>query len=271
MVRGEVAGVDEPASAVTPLDLSDRRLAASAAHDRIRGLILSGQLPAGTVISQVDLAADLGISRTPLREALRMLQEEGLVEAEPNRRSRVAAFSAAEMDAIYGIRLLLEALGMRLTLAALPPDAIEQAGLLLDELEELGGPAAGAAWHRVHHAFHETFVAGATDPLFDQIVSYAQRSERYMYQEAHAGLTLSRGRPAEHRQILQLVQARDYDAAVITAARHLARTPMLILAELAADTEPANIRGALSMISSMGATPGRSEERAERKPRRTTA
>ena len=64
-------------------------------YERVRNAILDGQLAPGAVMSQVALAQDLGISRTPLREALRMLQSEGLVEGEPNRRVRVAPMTAA--------------------------------------------------------------------------------------------------------------------------------------------------------------------------------
>jgi DNA-binding transcriptional MocR family regulator len=152
------------------------------------------------VINQVELAAELGISRTPLREALRMLKEEGFVEAEPNRRSRVASFNGAEMDAIYGTRLLLEALAMRLTLPALAPEAVERAGRLLDTLEELGGPAAGEARHR---------------------------GPSRVPPDVHGG----RAGPAL------------FDEAVLANARHLARTPMLILAEMAAGTEPGQHQG----------------------------
>lgn len=262
---------DQP-NVVTPLDLPDRRRATSAAHAQVRTLILSGRLRPGTVISQVELANDLGISRTPLREALRMLQEEGLVESEPNRRTRVAEFDPTEMDAIYGIRLLLEALGMRLTLPTLSAQAVEDAARLLDELEALRGPDAGEQWHHAHHAFHETFVSGAPEALFAQIVSHAQRSERYMYVEAHTSAPDADGRVAEHRQILQHVQAREFNEAVVTTARHLARTPMLILADLAAETEPTGIRAALTMISSMGerAKPSGSSG-TDRRLRRTTA
>lgn len=261
----------EPANAVTPLDLSGQRLAAAAAHDRMRRLILSGRLPAGTVINQVELAGELGISRTPLREALRMLQEEGLVESEPNRRARVTDFNAAEMDALYATRLLIEALGMRLTLPTLPAESVDHAERLLDMLDELGGPDAGEAWHRAHHEFHQTFMAGAPGPLADQIVSYAQRSERYMYQEARTPALVYARRAAEHREIHQHVRDRDVHLAVVTTARHLARTPMLLLAEMAAETEPTSIRGALGMISSMEATDLQPAGRTGRQPRRTSA
>ena len=67
-------------------------------HDQLFGAILRGELPAGQVTSQVTLARDLDIGRTPLREALRLLQREGLVVSEPNRRVRIAALSATDAE-----------------------------------------------------------------------------------------------------------------------------------------------------------------------------
>src|SRR5260370_37263650 len=69
----------------------------------------------GTKLSQVTLAAQLGISRTPLREVLRMLQEEGPVEIEPNQRTRVAGLDPAELDDIYASRILPETLAPSMT------------------------------------------------------------------------------------------------------------------------------------------------------------
>ena len=66
-------------------------------YRRVREAILEGEIAPGTVMSQVAMADDLGVSRTPLREALRMLQSEGLVEAERNRRVRVAAISPVDL------------------------------------------------------------------------------------------------------------------------------------------------------------------------------
>src|ERR1039457_7156674 len=71
-------------------ELPEARQAIPHVHAYLRECILDGTLPPGTKLSQVSLAAQLGISRTPLREVLRMLQEEGLVEIEPNQRTRVA-------------------------------------------------------------------------------------------------------------------------------------------------------------------------------------
>ena len=73
-------------------------------HEKIRHLILSGELRAGESFSVVQLAAQCGVSRTPLREAVRMLQREGLLIGEPNRRFVVAPFSLDDLEQIYSAR-----------------------------------------------------------------------------------------------------------------------------------------------------------------------
>lgn len=91
-------------------------------YERVRGAILDGELAAGTVMSQVALAEELGISRTPLREALRLLQGEGLIEAEPNRRVRVAPMTASDMEELCVMRVTLEAEARRLSVPMLAPE-----------------------------------------------------------------------------------------------------------------------------------------------------
>ena len=70
-------------------------------HAYLRSCILDGRLPPGTKLSQATLADQLGVSRTPMREVLRMLQEEGLVTSEPNQRMRVAGLDPVELDSDY--------------------------------------------------------------------------------------------------------------------------------------------------------------------------
>ena len=68
----------------------------------------------GALLSQVQLANELGVSRGPLREAVRMLQREGLVEAEVNRRGRVSSFSMDDLEQLYAMRIVHEALALRI-------------------------------------------------------------------------------------------------------------------------------------------------------------
>src|ERR1700745_1309753 len=88
-------------------------------HAPLRAAILRGELPAGQTTSQVSLARDLDVGRTPLREALRMLQREGLVVSEPNRRVRIAALSATDAEELYVMRIALEAVAVRITVPTL--------------------------------------------------------------------------------------------------------------------------------------------------------
>ena len=80
-------------------------------HEILLGLrsgILSGEIPHGTRLLEIPLSTELGVSRGPVREALRQLEQEGLVEFFPHRGAIVVGVADAEMDAIYGIRALLE-------------------------------------------------------------------------------------------------------------------------------------------------------------------
>ena len=89
--------------------------AVTLAHTRLRRLIVRGAIAPGSELSQVELARRLGVSTTPLREALRRLEAEGLVDSRRNRRPRVRAFDVEELDSIYAARVLLEWLAVRLT------------------------------------------------------------------------------------------------------------------------------------------------------------
>src|ERR671923_2666709 len=96
------------ASSVKPAATRDGQNVA-AVHEQLRDAILRGEIPAGEATSQVTLARQLDVGRTPLREALRMLQREGLVISEPNRRVRVAELSSDDAEELYVMRIALEA------------------------------------------------------------------------------------------------------------------------------------------------------------------
>src|SRR3954465_5275028 len=82
-------------------------------HDRLRTAILRGDIEAGATTSQAALAKTLDPGRPPLREALRMLQREGLVISEPNRRVRIADLSSDDAEELYIMRIALECVAVR--------------------------------------------------------------------------------------------------------------------------------------------------------------
>jgi DNA-binding GntR family transcriptional regulator len=99
-----VLGVEEPPNI---------RNAAGVAVDLIREAILEGRIGPGERLKEQEIARDLGLSRTPVREALLMLQGEGLVESSPNRGATVRSYSATEIDEMYQLRAVLEGYAAR--------------------------------------------------------------------------------------------------------------------------------------------------------------
>ncbi len=104
--------------------------------DRIRDLIVSGQLKPGDRLRQDDLAATFGVSAMPIREALRQLQAEGLVTFEPRRGAAVSTLSLPEYEEIYHIREALESLAVRWAVEDFERIPVERMRQLLAEIEE---------------------------------------------------------------------------------------------------------------------------------------
>src|ERR1700759_3859515 len=105
-------------------DSPSRRDNVEQVYRRVREAILTGEIEAGAAMSQVALADELGVSRTPLREALRMLQREGLVDAQANRRGTVKPISATDLEELVVMRVALEPEAVRLSADRLSPEAI---------------------------------------------------------------------------------------------------------------------------------------------------
>src|SRR5258708_23820615 len=117
-----------------PIHAAEGKIAAAQVHTRLRQMILDGTVPPGTVLSQVQLAQEIGVSRTPLREALRMLQAEGLVLAEYNHRVRVADIDISELEYFYASRIMLESLAIALTVPCLSQEDIDRLASTLDQM-----------------------------------------------------------------------------------------------------------------------------------------
>src|SRR5512138_1980308 len=103
---------------------------AVAAVDRameiLRGRILAGEFSAGERLGEVELAADMGMSRTPVRQALLQLAAEGLVEVAPNRGARVIARSTTELEYVFELRARIEGLAARQAASRATPEQVAE-------------------------------------------------------------------------------------------------------------------------------------------------
>src|SRR5919205_3391293 len=102
---------------------------------RLRRFILEGDLEPGARIQEVELAAQLGVSRTPVREALRTLSSQGLVELLPNRGARVARWSVKDLDEIYELRVMLESHAAQRAATRMSPTDADALTELCEQME----------------------------------------------------------------------------------------------------------------------------------------
>jgi DNA-binding GntR family transcriptional regulator len=229
-------------------------LSTEVVHERLRRDILRGALDPHEPISQVQLAKRLGVSRTPLREALRMLQREGLIYSEPNRRVRVAALTVADLEQLYAARVVVDSLQARLAVPRLSGDDVAEMSRRLEAMAELAARHDLEAWDVHHGAFHDLLKLGEGDRLFRIARDLYDHTERYRHvylAEPLAWSTAAR----EHSAIHQACLAGDAVQASRQVARHLGTTALTIIALASPERDPVPVREALRMITAEAGEP----------------
>jgi DNA-binding GntR family transcriptional regulator len=214
-------------------------------HEQLRRFILYGELKAGETFSQVELAARCGVSRTPLREALRMLQREGLITSEPNRKVTVAPFSLPDLEQIYSMRIALEAAAIRASVPAMTPEDIADLQGQLARMDHFAAEADYDRWEVPHRAFHQGLVRRAGDRFSATLAELSDHGERYRrYYTVNEPKFGARG-AKEHRAIFEAVKARDRDASAATLVTHLSHTVFAVIDMVDPSYEPTLLNGVL--------------------------
>jgi DNA-binding GntR family transcriptional regulator len=218
-------------------------------HDRLRDAILRGELPAGQTTSQVTLARDLDVGRTPLREALRMLQREGLVVSEPNRRVRIAELSSADAEALYVMRIALEAVAIRITVPTLTSTDIAELEGYMAQMDHYMRADDRRGLRAPHRAFHDRLVSAAGERVTISIGQLFDHAERYRL--AYGATTPERWdqRRAEHRDILDAAAAGDADLTAERLTVHYLATVRLIFAALDPGHDLARLRTTIRTVA----------------------
>jgi DNA-binding GntR family transcriptional regulator len=216
------------------------RQGVAAIRDRVRAAIVAGELGPETVATQSQLADAFGVSRTPMREALRMLELEGLIVRETNRRFRIAGFSLDDLEELYVMRLSLETSALRLTMPSFThADHAELEGLLA-QMKRFALVSDWQGFEAPHRAFHARLIDGAGARVTEQLGRLWDHAARY--RSAYA-IVVGGGdddawalRRGEHRALLDAVEDGDLETAVRLLASHYARTAL----DIAAKLDPAN-------------------------------
>lgn len=200
-------------------EIGPRKSLADEAADTLREFILLGKLPPGAPVPERDLSEALGISRTPLKEALRILENEGLISYGPTRRPRVADPSLEDLAQNLAVLGALEALAGKLACLNATDEEIAKAADLETRMRNADDDTDPLEFFRWDMEFHRTIVNAARNaPLIETHRGYNARlwRARFISSKTRMARDTTLG---QHEDILAALQARDGKE----CARHLQR------------------------------------------------
>ena len=176
---------------------------------RLRTMVFDGELPPGAYIDEQTLAATWQVSRTPLREALKVLAAEGLVELVPHHGCRVIELSDSDADALFPVMALLEGRCAFEAASKASDDQLRTLQRLHDDLERHAGAHDIAGYYQANHSFH-SFVQGlASNRWLDRVTSDLRRFMRLMRGRQLALPGRINASINEHRVLIDAFMQRD--------------------------------------------------------------
>ena len=209
--------------------------AADMAYRRIRGDIVSGQLRGGLRLGETELAERYGLSRTPIRESLRRLQSEGLVDVQPHRGATVVDWQSLDVSAIYDLRALVEGFIARQAATRIAAEEIDRLSLLCDQMEAMTADMPPGDIRLVdkiadlNSELHGAVGRAAGGPQIEalrRVVVVVPLVLRMLYTFSTADLQRSN---RHHRELLAAFEARNPDWAEAAMRAHVLAGKSMLL------------------------------------------
>jgi len=202
-------------------DHIDQARLSDAVYETLLEAILGGRLAPGTIVSEVSLAKQLDVSRTPVHDALRQLAKDGLVAQQANRRAVIATFSADDVHDIFEMRKLLECEAARRAATRIDrPTLANLRGLAEALAKGRKKPDWLARWADFDEEFHAAIARAAGSPrLYQDIVRY--RVLHRGFNKLATNVEVLQQALDEHGRILDALERRDADAAAAAMAEHI--------------------------------------------------
>jgi DNA-binding GntR family transcriptional regulator len=217
-------------------------------YEVLREAILVGDLAPGSITTQIALAERYQVGRTPLREALRLLQSERLVVDDPNRRVQITPLTAADAEELFVARILLESAAARLTVPTLTSrDDAELRGYMA-QMDHYEQARDWISLRDPHRAFHEKLFAAAGPRLVAMLAQLFDHAERYRLR-ASPTREFWNLRQSEHRAISDAAAARDADLTAELLCAHYAHTAGLVCRALDPERDPVRLRETLRTVA----------------------
>ena len=202
------------------------------AYQAIREGIVSGAYPPGSHLTAQDLAAASGLSRTPVREAMRRLHTEGLISFIPHRGAFVAQMEPRDIQKIYDLRLVLEGFAAEAAATEATDAQISELDRLATEMAdavEQGGEKWVEQITRINNSFHKLIVTAAANPRLEVALDSIVEVPLVLRTFRRYSLDDMRRSTAQHKELVQAIRARDgaWARSVMTSHIHAARTALL--------------------------------------------
>ncbi len=196
--------------------------------EQLEGEILSGRYETGTVLTELALSQALGVSRTPVREAVRRLEQEGLL-VESGKGVRVVGVSKKDLEDIYEIRARIEGLAARRAAAYMQTAQLQKLQEVLDLQAFYTEKNDAAHIRNMDSAFHEAIYENCGSPVLrDMLSSLHRRVQRYR-KESVTDAARAKCAAAEHRAILEAIASHDGALADRLSVQHIQNAKKHIL------------------------------------------
>ncbi|MEX4004445.1 GntR family transcriptional regulator [Paraburkholderia sp. EG285A] len=195
---------------------------ASAAADELRRRIMSGEFAEGVPLKQDALAAELGISRVPLREALMQLEKEGLVKILPRRGAVVSKLSSKDLNELFELRAWIEPNLLKLSIPNLTEQDFVELDLIIADFSTESQATRPAHWEDLNKRLHGILLSRSGMPQALNIVtSLIQQTDRYT--RLHLAISPSNieRAKAEHDELVTLCRKSDIRGATTLLKRHI--------------------------------------------------
>lgn len=195
--------------------------ASEEAYMKIRQMILSRELENGERLVERKLAEKLGFSRTPVREALKRLQAEGLAKQQPYAGLVVSGLNKEDVLEFFEIREVLEALAVEIAISHRDKRLIDKLAEIIDEMKEAIETQNQDQLARAHSRFHQTIYAAAKRPKLIQLILNVQDYSESLLPVGYRQLDRTSVAFEEHKEIFESIEKGDVESAINKMRTHI--------------------------------------------------
>lgn len=226
-------------------DQTKKQTAMQSTYDQIKEMILNNQLPIEQPIPQNKLMETYGFSRTPLRDALTKLSQEGLVNWEQNKRITIKHLTEIDIDQLCAMRIMLEGFAAFVTIPLLTDSDIEEAENCMKSIRELHEGQV-REYETLHRRFHRIFTGKVGPWITEDIEHLNDQAARYRSEFRNISYRFN---ATDHEALIELAKKRDAESFVMELANHYARTTLRVISDRSPIYEPIYTRNALRLLA----------------------